>query len=91
MTQVQKYHTVHATKTLSIYVVLVTHFDPTSKTIASNNYQTQGRYTVNELSVNEIKNVNGGVVPFFVAFALYGELAVFAGTISGMMAYNSLK
>jgi lactobin A/cerein 7B family class IIb bacteriocin len=46
---------------------------------------------VNALNVNELANVNGGLVPFFVAFALYGEIAVFTATFSGIATYNAIR
>jgi bacteriocin-like protein len=43
-----------------------------------------------ELNIKETQEINGGV-PLFLAIALYGELAVFAATFSGIATYNSIR
>lgn len=43
------------------------------------------------LKVNELKEVNGGVLPFFVVAAVYGEIACFSAIVSGMATYKAIK
>ncbi|MFC4700915.1 class IIb bacteriocin, lactobin A/cerein 7B family [Glaciecola siphonariae] len=43
-----------------------------------------------ELQINQTSEVSGRV-PLFLAIAVYGELAVFAATFSGIATYNTLK
>jgi hypothetical protein len=44
-----------------------------------------------EIMLDQTNDINGGVVPLFVAIAVYGELAVFAAAFSGAAMYNTLK